>query len=235
MIAILKLLRQSRPIFWVYTGGLYLLGAVWGAVAVHTRVPWESALFLCAWAWFAWGENFFGVFLNDYFDRNIDARNPRKRVSWDEWLAPASWMLVALSVLAYLPLALSFQKLWLYGLVLLVGNILYDVPPVRLKIRPPFDLLIGACCALPPLFGSYTLVSGEWPPFWAILTGVLIWIGFDFVDKLYDAKADAAAGLTTTATALGLSAQSAHYRFVQWIFVLVGTALASYVWYLYLS
>ncbi len=235
MTDILTLFRQSRPMFWLYTGGLFLLGAVWGATAAHVRVPWQSALFLSAWAWFIWGENFFGVYLNDYFDRDADAHNPRKRVRWDERLGTAAWSLAALSVLAYIPLALAAPKLWLYGAVLFVGNILYDVPPMRLKVRPPFDLIIGVCCALPPLLGAYTLVSGEWPPSWAVIAGVVVWVTFDFIDKLFDAEADAAAGITTTAVALGLSAPSAQYRRVQWVFALMGTILASYAWYLYLS
>ena len=235
--ALTRLLRQSRPLFWFYTGGIFLLGALGGAVAAHARIPWESGVFIAAWAWFALGENFFGVFLNDYCDREADRLNPRKTLRWDEALAAWAWALAALSVAAFIAVAYAAGSpvLWVYGGVFFIGNVLYDVPPARLKTRPPFDLLIGASCALPPLFAGYSMVSGEWPPLWAVVVGVGVLALFDFIDKLFDAQADAAAGLTTTATALRLRLGGNTHRRVQWLFALLGTLVAAYVWYLYLT
>lgn len=207
-----RLLLASRPVFWFYTGGLYVLGSVIGAGAadVHWKEAFLAAPVLAYFLWFVVGENFFGVLLNDYFDRDADARNPRKLQHgsvYDGTMFWFFWTGIALSAVAFVALCLYFPNpvVALFGLVFFAMNVLYNVPPARLKERPFLDMLIGPACALAPACSGYALVSGLWPAAWAVGALTLAFAAFDLFDKVFDREADAQAGMRTSAVAFGRS------------------------------
>lgn len=233
----MPLVRRSRPLFWLFTGGLFLLGALIGAVDIAWVVPWTSVSFLCVWAWFAVGENIVGVFINDYCDREADRVNPRKKERWDAAQEAALFVCIAVAAGAFGVMAVEVGgvMLWVYGLIFFFGTFVYNVPPVRLKGRPFLDLIIGPASGLPPLFAGYSLVAHRWPSVWAVALGVLVFGALEFLDKVFDAQADRAAGLTTTAVWLGWRGNPARQPYVQWGLAALGTLVSCYVWYLYLS
>lgn len=236
MHRLVRLAKQSRPLFWIFTGGLFLLGAVVGADVSHVRIPWGSGTFLALWAWFMLGENIVGVYINDYCDRHADAHNRRKRMRWHAPLAPVAWMLVLVATLFFIGCAVVAGKsfVWFLGFVFYIGTLLYNVPPVRLKGRPIADLSIGPASGLPPIVMGYALVAGQVPAGGVLVAGIVLFALFEFVDKLFDMDADKAAGVTTTAVWLGWRAPTwLSHRAVQWSLAIVGTLAATWAWAVY--
>ena len=195
-----RLVHISRPVLWVNTVGpatvgMWLAGDLW---------RWE-ALPILLWLTLPFNLLIYGV--NDVFDQETDAKNPRKgtlegaRIAPDE-VPPITRGVVAtnLPFLAYFVLSLPFAAtLWiaLYALVF-VG---YSVPPARFKARPYLDSLSNAAYAFPLVF--VPLALGE-SPVWPAALGLMAWSAAKHTfDAVQDIDEDRAAGIETTAVRLG--------------------------------
>lgn len=195
----LLILKASYPQLWGYTGFLFIFGVL-AALSQGATLPLHALAYL---AWFFVGANLFGMLLNDYFDRALDAHNPRKRASL---LTPREYALGITAglgsyvFLAYLypnPIAATWVAL------AVAANILYSMPPLRLKEVPPFDVLGGPASFLTAILAGYAIAGGGWPdPLYAI-AGLLFFCGIDLAFKTLDIEADARGGIRTSATRLG--------------------------------
>ncbi len=206
----LKLVQATRPAFWAYTGGAYVVGALFGAILLesHNASFNFSLPLLLFFLWFLVGENVFGLLMNDYFDRENDRLNPRKVAAgalFQDRLFVHYWCAIWISLAAFALLIIWSGSVMLlsYGAVLVAFNILYNVPPMRLKGRSPFDLLVGPASFIPPLLAGYSIVTGAWPTPWALAALFCWFAAFELFDKILDASADAVGGVRTTAVALG--------------------------------
>jgi 4-hydroxybenzoate polyprenyltransferase len=197
---ILRLLHISRPVLWINTLGPATIG-MWLAGDLWT---WEAFPVLL-WLTLPFNLLIYGV--NDVFDQETDARNPRKGTLEGARIDRSEVRLIALGVvlsnvlfLVYFVLVLPLSAVaWmlLYALVF-VG---YSAPPARFKARPYLDSLSNAAYAFPLVFMPLALGKG---PVWAAATGLMAWSAAKHTfDAVQDVDEDRKVGITTTAVRLG--------------------------------
>ena len=178
------------------TVGMWLAGDLW---------RWE-ALPVLLWLTLPFNLLIYGV--NDVFDQETDAKNPRKgtlegaRISPGE-VRPIAWGVVVLNapfLLLFVPTLPAGATLWmaLYALVF-VG---YSAPPARFKARPYLDSLSNAAYAFPLVF--VPLALGE-APLWPAAVGLMAWSAAKHTfDAAQDVDEDQKVGISTTAVRLGV-------------------------------
>jgi 4-hydroxybenzoate polyprenyltransferase len=194
-----RLLHISRPVLWINTigpatVGMWLTGGLW---------RWE-ALPILIWLTLPFNLLIYGV--NDIFDQETDAKNPRKGSVEGARIGPEEvrgiWAGVAFTNLPFLLYSLFFPPgavVWilLYAM-LFVG---YSVPPARFKARPYLDSLSNAAYALPLVFTPLALGA---PVVWPAALGLMAWSAAkQTFDAVQDVNEDGAAGIETTAVRLG--------------------------------
>ena len=197
-----RLTHISRPVLWINTVGpatvgMWLAGDLW---------RWE-ALPILLWLTLPFNLLIYGV--NDVFDQETDAQNPRKGTLEGARIIPEEASLIARGVvLLNVPFVLYFvpslpagATVWmaLYALVF-VG---YSAPPARFKARPYLDSLSNAAYAFPLVF--VPLALGE-TPLWSAAIGLMTWSAAKHTfDAVQDVDEDRATGIRTTAVRLGPS------------------------------
>ncbi|MFB6120321.1 MAG: prenyltransferase [Halobacteriaceae archaeon] len=202
------LLTLSRPRFWFYLAGPVLVGVAHGAPTVDALFgPAAVALF----AYFLVPANVLLYGVNDVFDRDVDAHNPKKadketRYRGD-WLVPAAVAVAALLGVGVAAVTPRGAWPWLAAWALL--SVAYSAPPVRFKTTPLFDSASNGLYALPGA-AAYVAVAGAQPPALAV-AGAWLWtMGMHTFSAIPDVEPDRAAGITTTATWLGESGAFAY-------------------------
>jgi 4-hydroxybenzoate polyprenyltransferase len=191
----------SRPRFWVYLAGPVVVGAVY---AVESVAELFSPLSVALLAFFLVPANVFLYGVNDLFDSDIDAENPKKEGK--ELRYQGGWP-VASVVLASGLLGLAFVPLLSVPALLALGGfyllaIEYSAPPLRAKTVPLLDSLSNGLYVLPAVV-AYAAIAGEYPPLAAVLGGWLWAMGMHTFSAIPDIEPDRAAGIETTATLLG--------------------------------
>jgi 4-hydroxybenzoate polyprenyltransferase len=197
---ILRLLYISRPVLWINTVGpatvgMWLAGDLWS---------W-GALPIILWLTLPFNLLIYGV--NDVFDQETDAQNPRKGTLEGARIEISEVRPIALGVaLSNVPFLVYFAFFvppsavaWmlLYAL-LFVG---YSVPPARFKARPYLDSLSNAAYAFPLVFVPLALGKG---PVWPAAVGLMAWSAAKHTfDAVQDVNEDRKVGITTTAVRLG--------------------------------
>ena len=197
---ILRLFHISRPVLWINTVGtavvgMWLAGYMW---------RWE-ALPIILWLTLPFNLLIYGV--NDVFDQETDARNPRKGTLEGARIDRSEVRQIALGVVASnVPFLVYFALFvppsavaWmlLYAL-LFVG---YSVPPARFKARPYLDSLSNAAYAFPLVFVPLALAVG---PVWPAALGLMAWSAAKHTfDAVQDVDEDRKVGIETTAVRLG--------------------------------
>jgi 4-hydroxybenzoate polyprenyltransferase len=174
---------------------MWLAGELWS---------WE-ALPILLWLTLPFNLLIYGV--NDVFDQETDARNPRKgtlegaRIGGSE-VRPIALGVVLTNVpfLVYFVFSLPASAVFwmvLYAL-LFVG---YSVPPARFKARPYLDSLSNAAYAFPLVFTPLAL--GE-APVWPAAVGLMAWSAAKHTfDAVQDINEDRKVGIETAAVRLG--------------------------------
>src|SRR5215207_2959514 len=199
-VVILRLLYISRPVLWINTVGPATVG-MWLAGELFA---W-GALPIVLWLTLPFNLLIYGV--NDVFDQETDAKNPRKgtlegaRIERSEVRSVVLGVILTNApVLIYAVLFVPFSAgawMLLYAL-LFVG---YSVPPARFKARPYLDSLSNAAYAFPLVFVPLALGEG---PFWPAALGLMAWSAAKHTfDAVQDVDEDRRAGITTTAVRLG--------------------------------
>ena len=145
--------------------------------------------------------------VNDIYDQETDAANPRKGSLEGARIRQSEVRLIAWAVavtnapfLVYFLLALppvANAAIALYALVF----VFYSAPPLRFKARPFLDSLSNAAYALPLVI--VPLALGE-APVWPAALGLMAWsVAKHPFDAVQDIVEDREAGITTTAVRLG--------------------------------
>ncbi|MDQ3603818.1 MAG: UbiA family prenyltransferase [Actinomycetota bacterium] len=197
---ILRLLYISRPVLWINTLGPATVG-MW---LTGDLFVWE-ALPVLLWLTLPFNLLIYGV--NDVFDQETDAKNPRKGTLEGARIDRSEVRPVVLGVvftnapfliysLLFVP-ASAVAWMLLYAL-LFVG---YSVPPARFKARPYFDSLSNAAYAFPLVFVPLALGRG---PVWSAALGLMAWSAAKHTfDAVQDVNEDRRVGIMTTAVRLG--------------------------------
>jgi len=231
-----RLFVLSRPRFWLYLAGPVLVGAVYGAGELSDLAsPTVIALF----AYFLMPANVFLYGINDVYDADVDAGNPKKDADAPEARFGGEPFVVyavaacALAAVLLIALAPDPAQPWIAGFVILGSQ--YSAPPLRLKTIPLLDSISNGLYVL-PAGAAYAALTGAQPPALALAGGWLWAMGMHTFSAIPDIEPDRQAGIETTATRLGERATFV-YCAVCWtlaaaafgaIHSLLGAALAIY-------
>ena len=196
-----KILKISRPRFWMYLAGPYLLGYFYGLTNL-TDITWQFAYTLF---FFLIPANIYLYGINDYFDRDTDAHNKKKtqkehRLQTQETKKLIAWL--AISALLLVPLITWSTP---GGLILLMMwfalSTMYSAPP-RFKAIPFVDFLSNVLYVMPGLY-AYHEMTGTLPNNFVLLA-IFAWVwAMHLYSAIPDIKADKKAKLQTAATVLG--------------------------------
>lgn len=196
------LIVLSRPRFWLYLAGPVAVGVTYGISDVgELFTPTTVALA----AYFLLPANVLLYGVNDVYDADIDAINPKKEgdreTQWQgDRLVVAA--VVASGLLGLATFAITPAVAWPYlaGFFLLAVG--YSAPPLRFKTTPFADSVSNGLYVLPGA-AAYATVAGVHPPL-AALVGAWLWtMGMHTFSAIPDIDPDRAAGIRTTATVLG--------------------------------
>lgn len=206
------LLRTSRPRFWLYLAGPVLVGATYGA---DSTMALFSPVAVVLFAYFLLPANLYLYGVNDVFDADADAKNPKKdgrEVRYDgDPLVP--WV-VGGSALGGVLLAAWRPAVAPAVVAFLVLGWAYSAPP-RLKTKPPLDSLSNGLYVLPGV-AAYAALTGGPPPLAALVGGWLWAMAMHTFSAIPDVEPDRRAGLRTTATVLG-ERRSLAYCAISWL------------------
>jgi 4-hydroxybenzoate polyprenyltransferase len=224
--ALIRLTRYREYLFFV------IITTLLGARAAYGLFGWRLVLVLVA----NWLGVAFAFMINDVEDSPEDALNPakvnRNPVSGG-LLSIRDANIASFSVAAMALMAYSFLGVrpFLAGLVCLLLGFLYSWRPVRLKVIPCLDL-ISHCLMLAGLqylaayFSFQPNVPGPWVfPFILVVT---ISLYGELFNELRDYKEDVRAGLTHTATLLGL--RKTYWLMMSLAVIGVCSGLATVFW-----
>ena len=196
------LFKLSRPRFWFYLAGPVLVGLVYAAETPRELLsPLNLALFL----YFLLPANLFLYGVNDYFDADIDAENPKKdekEVRYtDDAVVAALVVASGLAGLAFVPF-LSPPALVALT-VFYFFAVEYSAPPLRFKTTPFTDSFSNGLYIVPGVVGFLVLAPADALPPLAVV-GAWLWaMGMHTFSAVPDIDPDRAAGIQTTATYLG--------------------------------
>src|SRR4028118_1807522 len=198
-----KLFQLSRPRFWIYVFGPYLVGLAAGAEQLEDFRRWPVLFF---GLYFLFPANILIYGVNDIFDYETD-KNNSKKIEYETLVTPRQrpglWRVIALTNLPFLLVLAQID--WQAGaamLAFLFFSIFYSVPPIRAKIRPIMDSAFNILYIFPGVFGY--LVIGD-----THLSGVLIVAAWCWAMAMHaysavpDITADRSSGISTVATLLG--------------------------------
>ena len=203
MTQIRFLLKVSRPRFWFYIFGPYIVGLIAGAATRNDLLDWRTALFA---AYFLFPANLLIYGINDIFDFDTDKLNEKKveyetLVDRSRHRSLAIW--IAVFNLPFILAALIFvPNTWISLAGFLFFSIFYSAPPIRAKSKPFLDSAFNILYVFPGVFG-YQLLSGGFPPFQILIAAGLWTAAMHAYSAIPDIEADEQAKLATIATVCG--------------------------------
>ena len=201
---LLSVLQTSRPRFWMYTVGPYVLGTFLAAPNYQT---FTKPLFWGLLSIFTLAANVLIYGVNDLADGDTDANNVKKedyeRLLEESGRRPILGF-VLLSLILLLCCAIG-QPLWTWGLMLafIALSIGYSVKPLRFKARPALDSLSNILYAFPGFIAVSIWRPGATIPAVGVAAAWLWCMAMHTFSAIPDVTADREAGLQTTATWLG--------------------------------
>ena len=197
------LLKVSRPRFWLYVFGPYIVGLAAGAASWQDFLRLDSIIFA---AYFLFPANLLIYGINDIFDFETDRRNPKK-AEYEMLVRPEShralvWAILLLNI----PFIVAIAFLTPHALPSLAGflffSIFYSVPPIRAKAIPILDSAFNILYVLPGAF-AYQMLTGTFMP-WILFVAAGLWtMAMHAYSAIPDIQADKQAGVSTIATLLG--------------------------------
>ncbi|MCF7799051.1 prenyltransferase [Candidatus Woesearchaeota archaeon] len=231
------ILKISRPRFWLYLGGTYLVGFVLGMTQLTDVLSLQFVLHLLYFIFFA---NIFLYGVNDWYDRDTDKYNEKKGAKEHKlarrddkilrrWLLLSTLLGVILMLVWYTPATLVFWLLWFFL------SYFYSAPPLRFKARPLIDSLSNILYVMPG-FIAYVQITGSAPP-WQVIAAAGAWTaGMHLFSAVPDIAADKQANLLTTAVLLGRTNAlwlTTLYWIITVVFVVNTTAWWTFLLFIY--
>ncbi len=209
----MSVLVASRPRFWFYLAGPVLVGAAFGATAVQDLATLPV---IVLFVYFLLPANVLLYGINDVFDADLDALNPKKGDRELVWRGETSVLaaIIVAGLLGVVVFAVTPFAAWPYLGGFFALSLLYSTPPIRLKTTPVLDSLSNGLYILPGAV-AYVSLAGTHPPAAAVVGGWLWAMGMHTFSAVPDIRPDRRAGIRTTATWLGES-RALAYCFCCW-------------------
>jgi 4-hydroxybenzoate polyprenyltransferase len=225
-MSIAKLLRISRPRFWIYLLGPYLIGSILAFEPTQLILQWQ---FWLGFVYFTFPANLLIYGVNDIFDYETDKLNPKKQ-SYEALVTPVehtsvwTWILIT-----NIPLVLALyliNPLTLFGwLGFIILGVEYSAFPIRAKAKPFLDSIFNILYIFPGVVG-YALFAQSLSLDWRLLLSAGLWtMAMHTYSAIPDIKADRASQTSTIATVLG-SKLTLIYCFI--CYTLSGILLAQF-------
>ncbi|HRH41509.1 MAG TPA: prenyltransferase [Pyrinomonadaceae bacterium] len=196
-------LKVSRPRFWVYIFGPFLIGSI---SAIYDKIELLNLKFWLFVPFFLIFANLLIYGVNDIFDYETDVLNAKKQ-DYETLVTPERrrklWFIIALTTLPFLILT-TFQNI--SAILAMIGflffSIFYSAPPIRAKTIPLIDSIFNILYIFPGIF-AYFLLGGTNLPWEIVLAGTFWVMAMHAFSAVPDIEADHAAGFKTVATLLG--------------------------------
>jgi 4-hydroxybenzoate polyprenyltransferase len=225
-MSIAKLFRISRPRFWIYLLGPYLIGSILAFEPTQLILQWQ---FWLGFVYFTFPANLLIYGVNDIFDYETDKLNPKK-IEYETLVTPKERIRLWLFILATntpfifaLYLINSLTSMGILGFLFL--GIQYSSIPIRAKSRPFLDSLFNILYIFPSIIG-YSLFSLSLNLDYRLLISAGLWtMAMHTYSAIPDIEADRASQTPTIATVLG-SKLTLIYCFI--CYTLSGILLAQF-------
>jgi len=196
--------RISRPRFWLYLGGTYLIGY---SIGVTMLGQFLTPFFILHLFFFILPANVFLYGVNDYFDEDTDIFNPKKedkeyRVTLKD---KRNLILLILVSFSYGLILLVFQPDSIARLLFasfLILSFLYSAKPIRFKARPFLDFMSNFLYVIPAILAFYQLRLSL-PPILPLFAAFMWTSAMHLFSAVPDIEADKQAEITTTAVLIG--------------------------------
>jgi lycopene elongase/hydratase (dihydrobisanhydrobacterioruberin-forming) len=200
------LLKVSRPRFWHYIFGPFVIGSL---------IAFEGdfvQLFLTDnfWFWliyFLFPANFLIYGINDLGDQDTDQLNPKKNSYEVKFENNKMIIFVVLFLLSTLPALFFINSIW-QGFALALFwffSIFYSIEPIRAKASPIIDSLFNILYVMPGIFGYlYFFADANFIDLniFIVLAATFWCMAMHSFSAIPDIEADKSAGLLTTAVLL---------------------------------
>lgn len=202
-LTIKEITQISRPRFWIYLFGPFLIGAVASISQLHDFSDWRLLL----WGlYFLLPANLLVYGVNDIFDWETDSRNAKK-TDYEKLLHPKNHKQLALHIfLLNIPvLALFFvtpKNAVIAFCAFLFFSVFYSAKPIRAKSIPFLDSAFNILYIFPGIIGFY-LAGGSHINTEIILAGALWTAAMHAYSAVPDIAADKSVGVRTIATFAG--------------------------------
>jgi 4-hydroxybenzoate polyprenyltransferase len=203
-----RLLKISRPRFWIYLLGPYLIGSILAFEPTQIIYQWQ---FWLGFVYFTLSANLLLYGVNDIFDYETDKLNPKKQ-SYEDVLHPKDYpqliLLISALNIPFIYLLSQLTRPYHSIIVLFIGlSLFYSAPPIRAKAKPFLDSFFNILYIFPGLIG-YVILSNPlamdiiWN--WNILISAGLWtMAMHSYSAIPDIEADTASNTPTIATILG--------------------------------
>ncbi|MGD9587927.1 MAG: prenyltransferase [Pyrinomonadaceae bacterium] len=197
------LLKVSRPRFWLYVLGPYLVGLAAGAASTDDLLRIEVLVF---GLYFLLPANLLIYGINDIFDFETDRKNPKK-AEYEMLVRPESHRkLLIWMITLNLPFAAASIYIAPQAIFSLAGffffSIFYSAPPIRAKQVPFLDSAFNVLYVFPGAF-AYQMLTGSFPPLLVFAAAWCWTMAMHAYSAIPDIGADRTAGVNTVATLLG--------------------------------
>ncbi len=225
-MSISKLLRISRPRFWIYLLGPYLIGSILVFEPTQLILQWQ---FWLGFVYFTFPANLLIYGVNDIFDYETDKLNPKK-VQYETLVTPKErirlWLFILATNIPFILALYLINPLTSMGILgFLFLGIQYSALPIRAKSRPFLDSLFNILYIFPGIIG-YSLFELYLNLDYRLLISAGLWtMAMHTYSAIPDIKADKASSTPTIATVLG-SKLTLIYCFI--CYTLSGILLAQF-------
>lgn len=196
--------RISRPRFWLYLGGTYLIGY---SIGVTTLIQFLNPFFALQLFFFMLPANVFLYGVNDFYDEDTDIFNPKKDDKEYRITSKDRRNLLALILVSFvfgiilMLLQPDIIAMALFGIFLLI-SFLYSAKPIRFKARPFLDFMSNFLYVLPAIIAFYQLRFFI-PPILPLFAAFMWTSAMHLFSAVPDIEADKQANITTTAVLIG--------------------------------
>ncbi|CAN5481273.1 prenyltransferase [soil metagenome] len=197
------LLKVSRPRFWFYTFGTFLVGLAGAAVFRSDLITAKSIIF---GLYFLFPANLLIYGINDIFDFETDKLNQKKQ-EYEILVQPNQHKKLFFFILLFnLPFFAAAFAMAINTVPALAGflffSIFYSTPPIRAKTKPFLDSVFNILYVFPGIF-AFQLLSDKKLPVIIIIAAGIWTFAMHAYSAIPDIEADRTAQIKTIATQLG--------------------------------
>jgi 4-hydroxybenzoate polyprenyltransferase len=218
---LLKIIQVSRPIGWLISAILYLVGIKLSGSEFGIVQIIQMLLLTLPYCFFLFG-------INDIYDFESDKNNPRKgnflqgaRIQKQDMLFIKKMSLVFGSGLIFVSLFAGFWN-FICTVLLLLASYFYSAPPVRFKELPIIDTLSNSAIIYLVLMLGFTQNALPWELIHKVYVVLLLVSGFNAYHTIVDFESDRKTSHRTFAVIFGKRATAGFCFLCAFVAMMIG-------------